>query len=92
MKKSWRFWSKNPLKASPFQLSSSRLLEACIRRAELVNKQINAIVQRHYDYAREEAKKVDDYVAKLDVKGKEYAEVCSKINVAFLKQTKIQSL
>jgi hypothetical protein len=64
------------LQPKSFQITSSRLLEANIRRAELVNKQINAIVQRHYEYAREEAKKVDDYVAKLDVKGKEYAEVC----------------
>lgn len=52
------------------------MIEAYIQRAELVNKQINAIVQRNYEFARERAQQIDDQLAKLNTNSQEYKEVC----------------
>ncbi|KAI6181612.1 Amidase domain-containing protein [Aphelenchoides besseyi] len=60
------------------KITAVQLLDAYIRRAELVNPQLNAIVQRDYERARSEAKKVDEYVLSLNHDSQEFKELLIK--------------
>ncbi|KAI6197953.1 hypothetical protein M3Y94_01286700 [Aphelenchoides besseyi] len=60
------------------KITAVELMDAYIRRAELVNPQLNAIVQRDYERARREAKKVDEYVLSLNHDSQEFKELLIK--------------
>ncbi|KAI6232821.1 Fatty-acid amide hydrolase 2 [Aphelenchoides fujianensis] len=57
--------------------TATHLLEIFIRRAELVNPQLNAVVQRNYEAARKQAHEIDEFVAKLDRESDEFKQASS---------------
>ncbi|KAI6240006.1 Fatty-acid amide hydrolase 2 [Aphelenchoides fujianensis] len=57
--------------------TATHLLEIFIRRAELVNPQLNAVVQRNYEAARKQAHEIDEFVAKLDRESDEFKQLAT---------------
>ncbi|KAI6183302.1 Fatty-acid amide hydrolase 2 [Aphelenchoides bicaudatus] len=57
------------------EVTSAQVLEVYIRRAELTNKQTNAIAQRNYEFARSRAKQIDEDIQRMDENSEEYKEL-----------------
>ncbi|CAD5206840.1 unnamed protein product [Bursaphelenchus okinawaensis] len=54
------------------EISAVQLIDVYIRRIELVNPYLNAVVQQNFEEALDEAKKIDDWLINVDVESEEY--------------------
>ena len=60
------------------QISARQLVEAYVRRLTHVNKLCNAVAQRNYDIAFDEAEALDKRLEALDAASDEWREVSSR--------------
>ncbi|KAI1718777.1 amidase domain-containing protein [Ditylenchus destructor] len=76
------------------ELSSAKLVQACIQHTKDVNDQLNAIVHINYTEALREAKKADDYIRDLDKNSQEFknlAETLPLLGVPFVSKDNLKT-
>ncbi|KAI6242587.1 Fatty-acid amide hydrolase 2 [Aphelenchoides fujianensis] len=60
------------------EIPASQLIEAYIHRIEVVDAQIHAVVQRNYEDARLQAKRIDEFLAAVDRESEEFRKLAEK--------------